>query len=126
LTGLCENHPPTEIARIAKPTANIVKSVSFDWPTFAAQKNMFMTTQNEISQKKVSLTMAGLMFCLLLSALDNSIVSTAMPQIIKDLHGLQHYLQTHGNDLLTDRSLERIFYGIFYFSPSRFITRSGR
>lgn len=50
-----------------------------------------MTTQNENSQKKVSLTMAGLMFCLLLSALDNSIVSTAMPQIIKDLHGLRHY-----------------------------------
>jgi len=32
---------------------------------------MFLTTPNEISQKKISLTMAGLMFCHLLSALDN-------------------------------------------------------
>jgi MFS family permease len=50
-----------------------------------------MTTSHEFSQKKVSLTMAGLLFCLLLSALDNSIVATAMPQIIQDLHGLRHY-----------------------------------
>jgi EmrB/QacA subfamily drug resistance transporter len=38
-----------------------------------------------------SKTMTGLMLCLLLSALDNSIVATAMPQIIRDLNGLQRY-----------------------------------
>lgn len=35
--------------------------------------------------------MAGLMLCLLLSALDNSIVGTAMPKIIGDLQGLHLY-----------------------------------
>jgi len=50
-----------------------------------------MTTQKDFSEKEVSLTMTGLMLCLLLSALDNSIVSTAMPQIINDLHGFRHY-----------------------------------
>ena len=35
--------------------------------------------------------MAGLMLSLLLSALDNSIVSTAMPKIIGDLQGMEHY-----------------------------------
>jgi MFS family permease len=48
-------------------------------------------TKEEQSIQNVPATMAGLMMCLFLSALDNSIVSTAMPQIIKDLHGLQYY-----------------------------------
>ncbi|HPS13515.1 MAG TPA: MFS transporter, partial [Prolixibacteraceae bacterium] len=36
-------------------------------------------------------TMAGLMLSLLLSALDNSIVTTAMPRIVTDLNGMAHY-----------------------------------
>ena len=35
--------------------------------------------------------MAGAMLTLLLAALDNTIVSTAMPKIIRDLHGMEHY-----------------------------------
>ena len=37
------------------------------------------------------LIMAGAMLTLLLAALDNTIVSTAMPKIIKDLNGIEHY-----------------------------------
>jgi len=45
----------------------------------------------ENSLKNVPAMMAGLMLCLLLSALDNSIVATAMPRIIGDLQGMEHY-----------------------------------
>lgn len=45
----------------------------------------------QISVKNIPATMAGLMLCLFLSALDNSIVGTAMPKIIADLQGLRHY-----------------------------------
>lgn len=45
----------------------------------------------EDSLKNVPGIMAGLMLCLLLSALDNSIVATAMPRIIDDLQGMEHY-----------------------------------
>lgn len=35
--------------------------------------------------------MAGSMLTLFLAALDNTIVGTAMPKIIRDLHGMEHY-----------------------------------
>jgi len=47
--------------------------------------------ETRISVKNIPATMAGLMLCLFVSALDNSIVGTAMPRIINDLHGLHHY-----------------------------------
>ena len=47
-------------------------------------------TEN-IPVRSIPLAMAGLMLSLLLSALDNSIVSTSMPKIIADLNGMQHY-----------------------------------
>jgi EmrB/QacA subfamily drug resistance transporter len=50
-----------------------------------------MSNSKDLIEKNVPLIMTGLMLCLLLSALDNSIVSTAMPQIIRDLNGLRHY-----------------------------------
>lgn len=46
---------------------------------------------SQISVRNIPATMAGLMLCLFLSALDNSIVGTAMPKIIADLQGLRHY-----------------------------------
>lgn len=50
-----------------------------------------MVYKERIPVRNIPATMAGLMLSLLLSALDNSIVSTAMPKIITDLNGLQHY-----------------------------------
>jgi EmrB/QacA subfamily drug resistance transporter len=41
-------------------------------------------------QRKLNLVMAALMMCLLLSALDQTIVSTALPTIVGDLGGLEH------------------------------------
>lgn len=49
-----------------------------------------MTNENS-SVQNIPATMAGLMLCLFLSALDNSIVGTAMPKIITDLQGLHNY-----------------------------------
>lgn len=46
---------------------------------------------SQISVRNIPATMTGLMLCLFLSALDNSIVGTAMPKIIADLQGLHHY-----------------------------------
>ena len=44
-----------------------------------------------ISRGKSALTLAGLMLGVLLSALDSTIVGTAMPHIIRELNGLEHY-----------------------------------
>jgi EmrB/QacA subfamily drug resistance transporter len=44
-----------------------------------------------LTKKQIALVMAGSMLTLLLAALDNTIVSTAMPKIIRDLNGMEHY-----------------------------------
>ncbi|MCZ7569673.1 MAG: MFS transporter [Ardenticatenaceae bacterium] len=44
-----------------------------------------------LGRKRLVLTMAGVMLGMLLSALDQTVVGTAMPRIIADLNGLQHY-----------------------------------
>jgi len=46
---------------------------------------------HELPRKRLILTMAGLMLTLLLSALDQTIVGTAMPRIIAELQGFDHY-----------------------------------
>ena len=47
--------------------------------------------QSENSKKEILLFMAGLMLALLMASLDNTIVSTAMPQITGSLKGLLYY-----------------------------------
>lgn len=46
---------------------------------------------NHLSKKERFFIMSGAMLTLLLAALDNTIVSTAMPKIIKNLNGIEHY-----------------------------------
>ncbi|MGE3270813.1 MAG: MDR family MFS transporter [Chloroflexota bacterium] len=46
---------------------------------------------HELPRQQLILTMLGLMLTLLLSALDQTIVGTAMPRIIADLQGFDHY-----------------------------------
>ncbi len=46
---------------------------------------------HELPRSHVIATMAGLMVTLLLAALDQTIVGTAMPRIVADLHGFEHY-----------------------------------
>ncbi len=48
-------------------------------------------SQKNISISNVTSIMAGLMLSLLLAALDNTIVATAMPKIINDLQGMNYY-----------------------------------
>lgn len=49
-----------------------------------------MSKLSEISQTQKLLVMLGTMLALLLGALDQTIVATAMPRIVQDLHGLEH------------------------------------
>ena len=44
-----------------------------------------------LGRKQTVLIMLGAMLTLLLAALDNTIVGTAMPKILRDLHGVEHY-----------------------------------
>jgi len=46
---------------------------------------------HSLTKKQIVLIMAGTMLTLLPAALDNTIVSTAMPKIILDLNGMEHY-----------------------------------
>lgn len=49
-------------------------------------------THYDLSKNKIIMIMAGLMVGLLVAALDNSIIGTAMPQIIGNLQGMEYYV----------------------------------
>src|SRR5207249_1036409 len=44
-----------------------------------------------VTRRQVMLVFAGVMLAMLLAALDQTIVATALPTIALDLHGIQHY-----------------------------------
>lgn len=44
-----------------------------------------------LSRQQITMTMAGVMLALFLSSLDQTIVTTAMPRIVADLGGFEHY-----------------------------------
>ncbi len=46
---------------------------------------------DEIPRATMLATMAGIIAAMLLGALDNTIVGTAMPKVIAELHGFEHY-----------------------------------
>jgi EmrB/QacA subfamily drug resistance transporter len=48
-------------------------------------------TSGELNHRQIMTVMAGLMTGMLLAALDQTIVSTALPVIVQDLKGLDHY-----------------------------------
>jgi EmrB/QacA subfamily drug resistance transporter len=48
-------------------------------------------TYQDLSPGKVLATMIGVMIAMLMAALDQTIVGTAMPRIISELHGFEHY-----------------------------------
>src|SRR5579884_187481 len=47
--------------------------------------------RSRLSRRRLMLVVGGVMLGMLLSALDQTIVGTAMPRIIADLNGLDHY-----------------------------------
>jgi len=50
-----------------------------------------MTAGNSLSKKQVVISMIGIMLALFLSSMEQTIVGTAMPQIITSLGGFEHY-----------------------------------
>jgi hypothetical protein len=64
----------------------------------------------DLSRADIKRIVASLMTTLLLAALGSTIVGTAMPRIISDLHGIEHYSWPFaaytlvGGDLCPDRS----------------------
>src|SRR5215210_5019427 len=63
------------------------------------------TSFHELPTRRLYLTVAGLMVSLLLAALDQTIVGTAMPRVIADLHGFEHYAWVTTAYLLTSTAV---------------------
>jgi EmrB/QacA subfamily drug resistance transporter len=66
-------------------------------------------TETTISPKQLRWIVTGLMLGLLLSSLDQTIVSTAMPTVIADLHGLSLYSWVFSIYMLTSTAAVPIF-----------------
>src|SRR5436305_2112465 len=58
-----------------------------------------------LPRRALILTVTGLMLGLLLAALDQTIVGTAMPRVIADLHGFEHYAWVTTAYLLTSTAV---------------------
>src|SRR6478672_2131856 len=69
--------------------------------TLTAPRPAPLTSYHELPKNRLILTIVGLMLTLLLSALDQTIVGTAMPRIIADLQGFDHYAWVTTAYLLT-------------------------
>src|SRR4051794_35148020 len=69
--------------------------------TLSAPRQAPLTSYHELPRDRLILTIIGLMLTLLLSALDQTIVGTAMPRIIADLQGFDHYAWVTTAYLLT-------------------------
>jgi EmrB/QacA subfamily drug resistance transporter len=63
------------------------------------------TSYQSLPRRDLVLTVVGLMLTLLLSALDQTIVGTAMPRIVADLQGFEHYAWVTTAYLLTSTAV---------------------
>src|SRR5215212_1522068 len=63
------------------------------------------TDFHELPRQRLVMTVAGLMLTLLLAALDQTIVGTAMPRIIAELQGFDHYAWVTTAYLLTSTAV---------------------
>src|ERR1700722_18902235 len=57
----------------------------------ARREKLTHSSYHELSERTIFAAMAGVLTTMLMSALDQTIVSTAMPRIIAELHGFEHY-----------------------------------
>src|SRR6266581_7137882 len=64
---------------------------------------------DSLSNRARLIIMSGVLLALLLSALDQTIVSTAMPRIIADLGGLNYYSWVFTSYLLTSTAAMPVF-----------------
>ena len=67
------------------------------------------TSYQHLQGRQLMIAMSGLLLGLLLSALDSTIVGTAMPRIVADLGGLEHYAWVATAYLLTSTAAVPIF-----------------
>jgi EmrB/QacA subfamily drug resistance transporter len=65
--------------------------------------------QHRFSQRETLLTMFGVLMVMLLASLDQTIVSTAMPRVIADLHGFDRYTWVSTAYLLTSTVMVPIY-----------------
>src|SRR5215472_11562049 len=65
--------------------------------------------QPRYSQRETLLTMLGVLMVMLLASLDQTIVSTAMPRVIADLHGFDRYTWVSTAYLLTSTVMVPIY-----------------
>ena len=65
--------------------------------------------QPRYSQRDIILTMAGVLMVMLLASLDQTIVSTAMPRVIADLHGFDRFTWVSTAYLLTSTVMVPIY-----------------
>ncbi|HEU5431045.1 MAG TPA: MDR family MFS transporter, partial [Thermomicrobiales bacterium] len=68
-----------------------------------------LTGLHQLQGRQLAVAMTGILLGLLLSALDSTIVGTAMPRIIADLGGLDHYAWVATSYLLTSTAAVPIF-----------------
>src|SRR5215212_916426 len=60
---------------------------------------------HELPRRALVFTVIGLMLSMLLAALDQTIVGTAMPRIVSELHGFEHYAWVTTAYLLTSTTV---------------------
>src|SRR6516225_8322452 len=65
--------------------------------------------QSRFSKRETLLTMFGVLMVMLLASLDQTIVSTAMPSVIADLHGFDRYTWVSTAYLLTSTVMVPIY-----------------
>src|ERR1051326_4287874 len=63
------------------------------------------TSYQSLARRDLVLTVVGLLLTLLLAALDQTIVGTALPRIIADLQGFEHYAWVPTAYLLTSTAV---------------------
>src|SRR5919205_981462 len=68
-----------------------------------------ITGFHELPKRELQLTVAGLILAMLLSALDQTIVGTAMPRIIGELNGFNHYAWVTTAYMVTATTMVPIF-----------------
>jgi len=67
------------------------------------------TLRTVLSRRQLVMVMVGVMLAMLLSALDQTIVGTAMPRVIAELNGLEHYAWTFTSYMLASTVMVPIY-----------------
>ncbi len=67
------------------------------------------TSLSQLPRRQIYLTLAGLILAMLLAALDQTVVGTAMPRVIAELKGFNHYAWVFTAYMVTSTTMVPIF-----------------